>query len=114
MSEQAAARRMRLLEALWQGEGGKELGAYAQMLNVDERTVRRDVDYLQGIVTAVQGIELRRGHVHAARAGYAPGYFTDQLEQNQAVKEAIARQVVTTLGDNLAIALTAGSTTYFV
>lgn len=114
MAEQTAARRMRLLEKLRDDTVGRDLAAYALALQVDERTVRRDVDYLQDLLAVVRGIELRRGHLHAARAGYAPGYFTDQLGQNRTVKEAIAREVVRSLGDDLAIALTAGSTVYYV
>jgi len=114
MIEQAAARRMRLLEELREDAAGRDLTDYAQILQVDERTVRRDVDYLQDVLAAVRGIELRRGHLHAIRAGYTPGYFTDQLEHNREAKEAIARVVVGTLGDDLAVALTAGSTVYYV
>lgn len=114
MTELAAARRMRLLEMLRCGGAGRELSSYAHDFGVDERTIRRDIDYLQDVVGAVEQIALRRGQVYATRGGHGPGYFTDQLEHNRAAKQAIAREVVDSLGDNLAIALTAGSTTYQV
>lgn len=114
MSENALARRMRLLEELNAGQDGKDLDSYARMLRVDDRTIRRDVDYLQDMVSAIRGIEVRRGQVHASREGYGPGYFTDQVSQNQAVKQAIARRIVDTLADDLAVVITAGSSTYFV
>jgi DeoR/GlpR family transcriptional regulator of sugar metabolism len=49
-----------------------------------------------------------------ARAGYSPGYFTDQLGRNAHSKQAIARAIVRSLSDDMAVALTAGSTTYAV
>lgn len=114
MTEPAAARRMRLLEELRRDGTGKDLGEYAQMFDVDERTIRRDVDYLQEAVGGVEQIGMRRGKVFATRSGHGAGYFHDQVEQNQAIKEAIARSVVDSLADNLAVAITAGSTTYYV
>src|SRR5262249_39538535 len=69
-------------------------------------------DQLQQLLQRVHGLEVRRGKVHVARAGYSPGYFTDQLDRNPSAKERIARAVVATLPDDTAIALTAGSTPY--
>src|SRR5262245_325085 len=114
MSEQAAARRMRLLEEMQHDETGRELAEVAHELQVDERTVRRDIDYLQGLLAAVRGLELRRGRLFGTRGAETRGYFADQLRHNQAVNEAIAHRIVETLSDNLAIAVTAGSTTYYV
>jgi DeoR/GlpR family transcriptional regulator of sugar metabolism len=114
MTEQAAARRMRILDALRSEPAGQDLGAYAHEYAVDERTVRRDVDYLQELVGSISQIGLRRGRVYATHAGHGPGYFSDQLDHNQAAKQGIARSVVCALGDNQAIALTAGSTTFYV
>lgn len=114
MTDQAAARRMRILTELQEDGASKDLAAYAEQFAVDERTIRRDVDSLQDVLGVVQGIELRRGRVYGTRAGFAPGYFTNQLKQSQESKIAIARAVVGTLGENLAIALTAGSTIYYV
>jgi DeoR/GlpR family transcriptional regulator of sugar metabolism len=112
--DQAAARRMRLLEILREERGGKELGSLAVTFQVDERTVRRDVEHLQDLLMTVQGIEMRRGTVTPNRSGFSAGYFADQLELEPATKRAIAQAVVNSLSDNLAIALTAGSTTYAV
>jgi DeoR/GlpR family transcriptional regulator of sugar metabolism len=114
MTEQAAARRMRILEGLRFEPAGKDLSAYAGEFAVDERTVRRDVDYLQDVVGAVSSVGLRRGRVYATQDGHGPGYFGDQVGHNQAAKQGIARSVVQALGDNQAIALTAGSTTFYV
>lgn len=114
MTEQAAARRMRLLEELQNGGAGRELIEYAGRLHVDERTIRRDVDYLQDVVATVRGIEVRRGHVYSTCDGFTPGYFTGELQHNRVAKEAIARRVVESLGENLAIVITAGTSTYFV
>lgn len=112
--DQAAARRMRLLEILREQSGGREIGALAEMFQVDERTVRRDVEHLQELLMGVQGIEMRRGTVLPNRTGFSAGYFADQLGLEPAAKRAIAQAVVNSLSDNLAIALTAGSTTYAV
>src|SRR5438876_903749 len=100
MTENAAARRLRLLLELSNGGGGQELDTYARRLGVDDRTIRRDVDFLQDLVGAVRGIEVRRGHVYAQHNGFTPGYFTGELDQRRAAKEAIARAVVGSLADN--------------
>lgn len=114
MTEQAAARRMKLLDELLRDGAGKELGDYARQFGVDERTIRRDVDYLQEVAGGVEQIGLRRGRVYATRSGHGAGYFHDQLAHRRAAKESIAKVVVGSLADNLAIAITAGSTTYYV
>ncbi len=114
MTEQAAARRMKLLEELRRDSAGKELTDYAREFDVDERTIRRDVDYLQDVVGGIEMVGLRRGRVYAMRGGHGPGYFSDQLDYNRDTKQGIARCVVDNLADNLAIVLTAGSTTYYV
>src|SRR6266852_4332172 len=112
MSENALARRMRLLEQLSEEAEGKDLESYARLLRVDDRTIRRDVNYLQNLVSSIRGIEVRRGQVFASRDGYGPGYFTDQVGHRQDVKQAIGRHIVDSLCDNLAIVITAGSTAY--
>jgi DeoR/GlpR family transcriptional regulator of sugar metabolism len=114
MSENASARRMRLLEELSEETDGKDLESYARLLHVDDRTIRRDVDYLQDLVSSIRGIEVRKGHVFASKDGYGAGYFSDQVGRRQDVKQKIARHIVESLGDNLAVVVTAGSTTYFV
>jgi DeoR/GlpR family transcriptional regulator of sugar metabolism len=114
MAEQADSRRMRLIELLAESEEARELETLAADLHCDPRTIRRDLDLLQHLLQRVHGLEVRRGKVLVARAGYSPGYFTDQLDRNSAAKEKIARAIVATLPDNLAIALTAGSTPYAV
>lgn len=114
MSEQAEARRMRMMELL--AESGEPQGVddLAFRLECDARTIRRDLDALQQLLSRVQGLEVRRGQVSIARAGYSPGYFTDQLDRHADAKLRIARAIVSSLNDDLALALTAGSTTYSV
>lgn len=114
MADQADTRRMRLMDLLAAGEEPQELEHLATTLRCDVRTIRRDLDQLQRVLERVHGLEVRRGKVLVARAGYSPGYFTDQLGRNGAAKEAIARAVVAGLDDDLAVALTAGSTPYAV
>lgn len=114
MSDQAAARRMRMLEGWAEGDAGRDLAAYAQEFGVDERTIRRDVEALHQILTSLRGVELRRGKVAPTRTGFGEGYFATQWEQGRADKEAIARAVVRDIADNTAIAITAGTTTYHV
>ncbi len=114
MSEQADMRRMRLMELLSESEDAQELDALAHAMRCDTRTIRRDLDYLQRLLQRVHGLEVRRSKVLVARAGYSPGYFTDQLGRNAASKQAIARAIVRCLPDDTAVALTAGSTTFAV
>jgi DeoR/GlpR family transcriptional regulator of sugar metabolism len=114
MADQADTRRMRLMDLLAASEEPQELEHLAATLRCDVRTIRRDLDQLQRVLDRVHGLEVRRGKVLVARAGYSPGYFTDQLGRNAMAKEAIARAVVASLGDDLAVALTAGSTPYAV
>ncbi len=114
MAEQAEARRMRLLELLAETDEPQDLDALAVDMHCDSRTIRRDLDTLQQLLTRVQGLDVRRGRVLASRSRYSPGYFSDQLGRNVGAKERIARAVVARLEDNMAIALTAGSTPYAV
>ncbi len=114
MSEHAEARRLRLLEELREDGAGRELADFARQLQVDERTIRRDVDYLQQLLSSINGIEMARGRVFAGRDAFAPGYFADQLDAKKGAKQAIARRVVEGLDDNVAVIITAGSTTFYV
>ncbi len=114
MAEHADVRRMRMLELLAECEEPQDLETLAAALRCDARTIRRDIDQLQHILQRVQNLEVRRGSVLVSRAGFSPGYFTDHLDRNVAAKEVIARAIVSSLPDDLAIALTAGSTPYAV
>jgi DeoR family glycerol-3-phosphate regulon repressor len=114
MAEQADARRMCLLELLADDEEPQDLDTLASAMHCDARTIRRDLDQLQRLLQSVHGLEVRRGKVLVSRAGYSPGYFTDQLGRNPEAKERIARAIVATLPDDMAVALTAGSTPYAV
>jgi DeoR/GlpR family transcriptional regulator of sugar metabolism len=114
MAEQAESRRMRLLELLAETEDAQDLDTLASAMRCDARTIRRDLDQLQQLLQLVHGLEVRRGRVLVSRAGYSPGYFTDQLGRNPEAKERIARAIVSKLQDDMAVALTAGSTPYAV
>ena len=114
MSDTAAARRMQLIERLIEAPTDYELGDLARMFDVDERTVRRDVDHLHEIVSVVGGIELRRSHVRATMSGSSAGYFSDQLSLHRQEKERIAQAVVASLPGNVGVTITAGSTTFYV
>ncbi len=114
MAEQADSRRMRLMELLSETDEAQELDALAAALHCDARTIRRDLDHLQKLLQRVNGLEVRRSRVMVARSGYSPGYFTDQLGRNANSKQAIACAIVCSLPDDMAVALTAGSTTYAV
>ena len=103
-----------MLEMLAESEEGLELDTLADKMRCDSRTVRRDLDFLQRLLQQVPGLEVRRGRATIARAGYSPGYFTDQLERNPGAKETIAAAIVAGLPDDAAVALTAGSSTYAV
>lgn len=114
MSEQAEARRMRLLGILAKSNEPIDLTQLSVELRCDERTIRRDLDLLQQTFQQVQGIEVRRGRVLIGKPGYHSGYFADQMDRNIGAKEAIAKAVVASLPDNTSLALTAGSTTFAV
>ncbi len=107
------ARRLRLLEELRSAPHGRDLAEVAALLGADERTIRRDVEALRDLLEAVGGIEIRRGRVFASSGPSAYGYFGGQVELQRSAKEAIAAAVVADLADNLALAITAGSTTYY-
>lgn len=103
-----------MLEGLARADAGQDLASYARAYGVDERTVRRDLAALQEALSAVRQVEIRRGRVYATQPGFGVGYFAGQVERHQQAKEAIASRVVAGLEGNQAIALTAGSTAYFV
>jgi DeoR/GlpR family transcriptional regulator of sugar metabolism len=114
MAEAAESRRMRLMELLAEREEPQELESLAAEMRCDTRTIRRDIDHLQQLLTVINGIEMKRGKVAVSGSTYSQGYFTNQLDRHMAAKRAIAKCVVKSLTDDMAIALTAGSTPYAV
>ena len=114
MAELAEARRMRLLEMIASSEESHELELLASLMHCDTRTIRRDLDQIQQLLQRIQGIEIRRSRVLPVRTGYSPGYFSDQIGKNAASKEKIAKAIVSKLPDEVALALTAGSTPFYV
>ena len=114
MTDQAASRRLRILEDLIGSANGSDLEFFAAKYGVDDRTIRRDIDFIQQIATGISQISLIRGKVIASKDWTGAGYFGDQVERNLASKQAIARTVALSIEDNIAIGLTAGSTTFHV
>ena len=112
MSDLTASRRMRLLDTIRSENQGIDLADCAMRLGVDERTIRRDVEYLQEMLEDVQQVEIRRGYIYAKSATHETGYFEVQSAQRTQEKEAIAREIAASLPDHAAIALTAGSTNF--
>ena len=114
MAEMAEARKMKLLELIADSEEALDMEEIAVALKCDSRTIRRDLDMLQQLLQKVQGLEIRRSKILAVRTGHSPGYFSDQLTKNAPAKERIAKAIVRKLPDEIALALTAGSTPFAV
>ncbi|MGC8666955.1 MAG: hypothetical protein ACP5VE_02400 [Chthonomonadales bacterium] len=114
MTEHPDARRMKLLQMLADAPSGIPLPECARALQVDERTIRRDALHLQELLSKVHGVTVRRNVLVAEGEGLGPGYFAKQVQARRHVKEAIARRIVSSLADNTALAITAGTSTYYV
>src|SRR6266568_224870 len=93
MADSAAARRMLLLEALAEERAGIEWANLAARFAVDERTIRRDVDYLQRVLGQADGIDVQRGRISATRAGFGTEYIAAQMDRQRESKERIARSI---------------------
>ena len=114
MSEKTDARRLKMLQDLQSDEAGIELSECARRYGADERSIRRDVDFLQQLIQSVSTIEIRRGRVIVTHQEGGEGYFAKQLDRNTGSKELIAKAVVADIPDNFAIAITAGTTNYHI
>ena len=103
----APVRRQRILDEL-RAKGAVRLTELSAVLSVSEMTVRRDLDVLQqdGLVERVHG-----GAVVAQLGGDEPG-FENKLHREQAEKEAIARRAAHMAKAGMAVALSAGTTTW--
>jgi DeoR/GlpR family transcriptional regulator of sugar metabolism len=112
MPDATDARRMRLLEILQGQPEGLSLEECADALQVDPRSVRRDVAYLQDLLAGISGVALRNGRVAPLTQGRPAGYFTRHLGANADAKHAIAAYAARLLGSDPAVAVTAGSTAY--
>jgi DeoR/GlpR family transcriptional regulator of sugar metabolism len=112
--EHSAARRLQLLELLAADGAGRDLSWFADRFGVDERTIRRDVDVLQHLLASLGSVELRRGRLYPAKSAGGEGWFAEQLDIHPEAKAAIARAAVSAMQDHSAVALTAGSTVYYV
>jgi DeoR/GlpR family transcriptional regulator of sugar metabolism len=105
----AKLRRQRILEVL-RSSGGARLAELAETLDVSEMTVRRDLDVLQseGLVERVHG-----GAMLVQFGSEEPG-FDKKVKREQAEKEAIARRAALMARPGMAVALSAGTTTWLL
>ncbi len=103
----ARLRRARILEEL-RAKGGTRLAELSEALSVSEMTVRRDLDALQkeGLIERVHG-----GAVLAQLGSDEPGFEEKSLRQRDE-KAAIAERAVEMVKPGLAVALSAGTTTW--
>jgi len=103
----ARLRRKLILEEL-QAKGGARLIELSEALSVSEMTVRRDLDALQkeGLIERVHG-----GAVLAQLGTEEPG-FDKKVHRELAEKAAIAERAASMVKPGLALALSAGTTTW--
>ena len=103
----AHLRRRRILQEL-QAKGGARLTDLSEALSVSEMTIRRDLDALQkdGLIERVHG-----GAVLAQLATDEPG-FDQKVHREQAEKAAVAEAAAAMVKPGLAVALSAGTTTW--
>ncbi len=109
MTDQAAARRMRIVERLREAEDGATLGELASECGTDERTIRRDAEILQAIFRDVGGVELTRGRLRADRRA-----AWRRIAQAEGHRRAMAEAAIKHIPDGTALVVTAGSTTLAV
>lgn len=106
---------MCLLERLSESNSGVRLSDLADRLAVDERTVRRDLDALQGLLDSVGAIQLDRGTVRAMPGVFArvlPGGARSGSEASS--KVAMSEAAVRRIPEGSAVVLTAGTSTLAV
>lgn len=103
----ARLRRKQILEEL-QARGGVRLAELSEALSVSEMTIRRDLDVLQkeGLIERVHG-----GAVVAQFGSEEPG-FEKKVQRQQAEKAAIAESAAQMVKPGMAVALSAGTTTW--
>lgn len=104
----AAARHSAILDAV-HAEGIVKVADLAQRLGVSTVTIRRDIDALSdsGLLTRVHG-----GVMAPSEGGsHEPG-FALKSTQNLEAKEAIAREAASLVAEDMAVGITAGSTTW--
>jgi len=103
----AHLRRERIFAEL-QSKGGARLTELSKSLGVSEMTVRRDLDALQrdGLIERVHG-----GAILAQLGSEEPG-FTQKVQRQQAEKAAIGEVAAQMVKPGMAVALSAGTTTW--
>lgn len=106
------SRRYALLELLAERPDGLTLEEAADVLEVDDRTVRRDVEQLQNLLASVQEVQLVRGRIYATTDGLLRKVPED--EEAAAAKARMAGAAVQRIPDGSAVLLTAGSSTHAV
>jgi len=100
--------RRKLIWQELQAKGGARLTDLSEALEVSEMTIRRDLDLLQkeGLIERVHG-----GAVVAQLGTEEPG-FEQKVQREQAEKAAIADRAAAMVKPGLAVALSAGTTTW--
>ena len=104
----AAARHTAILDAV-QREGVVKVADLAQRLGVSAVTIRRDIDALSdaGLLTRVHGGVMVPGEGGTHEPGFAL-----KSTQNLEAKEAIALEAAALVTEDMAVGVTAGSTTW--
>lgn len=104
----AAVRQARILEEV-RASGGVRVADLTAMLGVSDMTVRRDLDTLdrKGLLTKVHGGATPVDMASAVEPGFEAKKVRERLE-----KEAIAAHASTLIHPGMAIAITAGTTTW--
>jgi DeoR family transcriptional regulator of aga operon len=109
MTDSADVRRLRILERLRECPDGCALSDLAEQFGADERTIRRDAEYLQNLVQGLGGVQLVRGRLQADK-----GALWRRTLAVSAQRQAMAAACLRRIPDGSALILTAGSTTFAV
>jgi len=110
MTDNAGARRYALLELLADCPEGLTLAEAAERLGADERTIRRDVDALQMLLSRSASIHLVRGKVQ----GSPSSHDSSMSAAGSPTKAAMAQAAMRHIRDGSAVVLTAGTSTLAV
>lgn len=108
MTDPAASRRAWLLDKLASAAEGMPLADIAQELGVDERTVRRDVEALHGLLSAIGGVSVRRGSVVPSPPLAPVSSVKEATNPSERRHRAMAEATVRRIPSGSALVLTAG------
>ena len=109
MTDQSSTRRMRIMERLREAEDGLTLSELAGEFGTDERTIRRDAEYLQALLSVVGGIEITRGRLRPDRS-----LAWRREARSDAARCAMAEAALGHIPDGTALVVTAGRSTLAV